>query len=121
MKPHPDVRRAVASGLERMRKGKEGYLDVLPLRLVHALAEAPSVDEDELGMTRQFWIAKDLSPREKQVILAASFGLTNKLIGEAYGLAEETIKSHMRRIRLKLGAKDRTHAVAIALRQKQIE
>jgi two-component system NarL family response regulator len=104
-----------------MRKGKNGYLDTLPPRLVRALEEAALVDEASLGSTRPMHMSGELSPREKQIVHAASLGMTNRMIGELYGLAEDTVKSHMGRIRLKLGAKDRSHAVAIALRQGQIE
>jgi two-component system NarL family response regulator len=36
-------------------------------------------------------------------------------------LSEETIKAHMKNILSKLGAKDRTHAVTIALKRGIIE
>ena len=36
-------------------------------------------------------------------------------------IAEDTVKTHLRRLFEKLGAADRAHAVAIALRQKLID
>jgi DNA-binding NarL/FixJ family response regulator len=116
MSHDPELRRAILRALERMRKGKDGYLDTLPARLLHALEEAPLVEEASLGITRPMRMSGELSPREKQIVHAASLGMTNRMIGELYGLAEDTVKTHMRRIRFKLGAKDRTHAVGIALR-----
>ena len=42
------------------------------------------------------------------------------MIARSLAIAEETVKSHLRRIYEKLGASDRAHAVAIALRQQLI-
>jgi len=35
-----------------------------------------------------------LTPRERQVLQHAAFGLTNRRIGEALGIAEQTVKNH---------------------------
>jgi Bacterial regulatory proteins, luxR family len=42
-------------------------------------------------------------------------------IADKLEISEETVKSHMRKILSKLGANDRTHAVAIALKRGIIE
>jgi DNA-binding NarL/FixJ family response regulator len=44
-------------------------------------------------------------------------GLDNKAIGRALFISEDTVKSHVKGILRKLGARDRTQATAIALRQ----
>lgn len=62
-----------------------------------------------------------LSVREMQILEALADGQSNKLIARTMGLSEETVKSHLRRIYEKLGASDRAHAVAIALRQQLID
>lgn len=61
-----------------------------------------------------------LSPRQLRIVEAMSKGMTNKRIGALLGVNEETIKSYLKQIFEKLDAKDRTHAVAIALRQNLI-
>jgi DNA-binding CsgD family transcriptional regulator len=43
--------------------------------------------------------------------------LENQMIAELYCMSIETVKSHVKRIMAKLAAKNRTHVVAIALRQ----
>ena len=43
------------------------------------------------------------------------------MIADHLNLSEETIKGHMRSILSKLGANDRTHALAIALKRGIIE
>lgn len=54
-----------------------------------------------------------LSPREREVLLALSFGASNKEIAAALFLAEETVKSHLRSVFAKLGARNRAHAVRL--------
>lgn len=44
-------------------------------------------------------------------------GCSNKQIGNALGISEETVKAHMKNILCKLGVRDRTHAVTVALRR----
>jgi DNA-binding NarL/FixJ family response regulator len=58
-------------------------------------------------------IAAGLSEREMQVLNLIAEGLSNGDIGRALHLAEDTIKTHCRRLFPKLGARDRAHAVAI--------
>jgi two-component system NarL family response regulator len=43
------------------------------------------------------------------------------MIADNLNLSEETVKAHMRNILSKLGANDRTHALAIALKRGIIE
>ena len=62
-----------------------------------------------------------LTPREADVLRLVARGNANKAIGARLSLTEETIKSHIRSILAKLGANDRTHAVAIALKRGIIE
>jgi len=62
-----------------------------------------------------------LTPREVDVLRLVARGNANKAIGARLSLTEETVKSHIRSILAKLGANDRTHAVAIALKRGIIE
>lgn len=58
-----------------------------------------------------------LSEREIAVLACAAAGNSNKRIGVQLGIAEDTVKAHMRTILAKLDARDRTHAVAIAIKR----
>lgn len=57
-----------------------------------------------------------LSPRETEVLRLLSAGMTNKEIGRELGLAEMTVKLHVRQILRKLDARNRAEAATIALR-----
>jgi DNA-binding NarL/FixJ family response regulator len=58
-----------------------------------------------------------LSKREIEILRRVACGSANKEIAQQCEISEQTVKTHMANILSKLGAKDRTHAVAIALRR----
>jgi len=62
-----------------------------------------------------------LTPREIDVLRLIARGNPNKIIAAELSLTEETVKSHIRNIISKLGANDRTHAVAIGLKRGIIQ
>lgn len=59
-----------------------------------------------------------LSERELDVMYCLCEGMRAKEIGEDLGMASKTVKTHLGRIYLKLGARNRANAVAIFLRQE---
>jgi DNA-binding NarL/FixJ family response regulator len=59
----------------------------------------------------------NLTTRETEVLLRLCKGNRNRDIGELLCISEATVKVHMCRILQKLGAKDRTEAIAIATRR----
>lgn len=56
-----------------------------------------------------------LTPRERDVLLWAMEGKSNWEIAVVLGIGQESVKGHIAKILRKLGASNRTHAVAIAL------
>jgi len=62
-----------------------------------------------------------LTPREIDVLRLIAGGNANKEIAARLSLTEETVKSHVRNILAKLGANDRTHAVAIGVKRGIID
>lgn len=62
-----------------------------------------------------------LTPREIDVLRLVAAGNANKEIAAQLSVTEETVKSHVRNILAKLGANDRTHAVAIGLKRGIID
>lgn len=57
-----------------------------------------------------------LTPREQQVLVRLATGAANKEIGRDLGLAEVTVKLHVRQILKKIGARNRSEAASIATR-----
>lgn len=55
---------------------------------------------------------KRLSPREQETLELVRRGLSNRDIGVALGVSENTAKAHVKAILLKLGVADRAEAVA---------
>lgn len=64
---------------------------------------------------------RPLSPRERRVLLLAGNGWTNEQIAAVLGISRMTVQRHLQNIRAALGARDRTHAVALAIRQGAVK
>jgi two-component system NarL family response regulator len=62
-----------------------------------------------------------LTERETEVLQLIADGLINKQIAQSLSLSNETIKAYIDNIRLKLDAKNRTHAATLGLRYGLIE
>ncbi|MEU1309474.1 helix-turn-helix transcriptional regulator [Streptomyces cinnamoneus] len=58
-----------------------------------------------------------LTDREIEILEAVSHGRTIAAIAVELFLSQNTVKSHLLRINRKLGARGKTHAVAIAYRR----
>jgi DNA-binding NarL/FixJ family response regulator len=57
----------------------------------------------------------ELTDRELDVLRGIAEGQSNREIGDSLGIGEGTVKAHVNKILTKLGAKDRTQAVVLAL------
>jgi DNA-binding NarL/FixJ family response regulator len=62
-----------------------------------------------------------LTPRERDVLRHVAGGNRNRDIAEQLSISEETVKVHIKHIMEKLGARDRTEAVAIGVRRGIIQ
>jgi len=106
-----------------LRSGAWGYVlksmpqdDLLAvIRLVHAgqrrvPAEVAARLAEHLG-------EEDLTPRELEVLRLIRDGYKNKQIADELSISENTVNFHIKNLVDKLGAKDRTHAVTIAVRR----
>jgi len=61
-----------------------------------------------------------LTGREREVLTLLAQGLQLDEIGSRLGIGSETVRTHVRKATGRLGAANRTHAVAIAIRLKLI-
>jgi DNA-binding CsgD family transcriptional regulator len=57
-----------------------------------------------------------VTSRQQQVLTLVADGYTNTEIAESLGVAVETVKTHLKKVRAELGARNRAHAVALWLR-----
>jgi DNA-binding NarL/FixJ family response regulator len=64
---------------------------------------------------------RELSSQDKQVLKLMAEGNSNKEIAMKLSVSDQTVKGYVRSIFQKLGASDRTEAVAIALRKRLVE
>ncbi len=65
-------------------------------------------------------LEEKLSPREEDVLKLLGNGLTNKEIGNTLGIAENTVKNHLKNILGKLHLENRVQAATFALRKDVI-
>ena len=113
-----DVQAAAA-----LKAGARGYLlkslvrsELLEtIRVVHAgKRRVPAEVATEIAEH----VADDaLSEREVEILKRVAAGWSNKVIAAQLLISEDTVKTHMKSVLEKLGARDRTHAVTIALRR----
>jgi len=59
----------------------------------------------------------DLTPRQQEILKSISRGLTNADIACLLGISADVVKEHVNSLLLKIGAANRTEAVAIAMRK----
>lgn len=110
-----------------IQAGASGYLlkSMLRTALVDAIFKvhggAVEIPLEVAQTLATYAVSDTLSAREIEVLRLVAIGNSNKLVGAALSIAEETVKAHMSTILSKLGANDRTHAVTIAIRRGIIE
>jgi LuxR family quorum sensing-dependent transcriptional regulator len=78
------------------------------------------IEQTMEGDPKRFPEAVQLSPREQAVLQMAATGLDTKGTATALELGEETVRTHLTNAKRKLGARNRTHAVAEAIRHHLI-
>jgi DNA-binding NarL/FixJ family response regulator len=114
-----------------LRNGASGFLlkDTPPEDLVRAIRVvaagdallAPSVTRrliEDVSRTRAQPVVPPgmgtLTDREREVLGLVARGLSNAEIAEALVLGETTVKTHVGRVLMKLGLRDRVQAVVLA-------
>ena len=94
-----------------------------PLRmlLIAAAAFAASrLDQLTGDEPRRFGNQTRITPRELAVLRLVSLGMGTTAIAKLLGIGEETVRSHLKKVQVKLGVHNRAHAAAEAVRQQLI-
>ena len=115
-----DIRRSLEAGARGyMLKNMPPKELVEVIRQVHAgKKRIPAAVAAQLA---EHFGGDDLTDREIDVLRHIAGGNRNREIGEQLFISEETVKVHIKHIMEKLGASDRTQAVAIAVRRGIIQ
>lgn len=111
-----DIERALAAGARGyVVKGTARDELLSAIRAVHAgRRHIPGAVAEKLA---EHLGSEKLSERELQVLAEIAKGKRNKEIGAALGIAEDTVKMHVKNVLEKLEVNDRTEAVTVALRR----
>ncbi|MGC9952474.1 MAG: response regulator transcription factor [Bryobacteraceae bacterium] len=110
-----------------LQAGARGYLlkNMPPSDLVEAIRQVHAgkkrVPAQVAAHLAEHMSDEDLTAREIEVLRHLGDGNRNRDIGERLFISEETVKVHIKHIMDKLGAKDRTQAIAIAVRRGIIQ
>jgi two-component system, NarL family, response regulator len=111
-----DIYRAVQAGAQ-------GYLlkDTSLKEMVTAIRTVHSgkryIPQDIAARLADRMMRTDLTPREIEILKLLSKGPTNKQIGQALGISENTVKNHVNSIIEKLEVADRTEAATTAIQR----
>ena len=110
-----------------LKAGARGYLlkSAPPSELVEAIrkvhAEKKVIPSHVAAHLAEHVSDEDLTEREVEVLRHIAEGNRNRDIAEKLFISEETVKVHVKHIMDKLGAADRTQAVASAVRRGIIQ
>jgi DNA-binding NarL/FixJ family response regulator len=106
-----------------LQAGAQGYLlkSMPPDRMIETIRQVHAgkkhVPSEIATQLAEHFSDESLSGREIQVLRHVSEGDRNREIAERLFISEDTVKAHLKHILEKLGAIDRTHAIAIAARR----
>ncbi len=104
LKDAPEER--LVTAIRVVAEGGSLFAPSVTRRLIEEFARrAPSGPPPALG---------ELTARETEVLRLVARGMTNAEIAGEFVLSEHTVKTHVARILMKLGLRDRTQAVVVA-------
>ena len=110
-----------------LEAGARGYLlkNMPPNELVAVIRQVHAgkkrVPAEVAAQLAEHMSDEGLTARETEVLRKVAGGNRNRDIAELLFISEETVKVHIKHIMDKLGAKDRTQAIAIAVRRGIIQ
>jgi DNA-binding NarL/FixJ family response regulator len=110
-----------------LEAGARGYLlkNMPPSELVEVIRQVHAgkkrIPAELASQLAEHMSDDSLTPREIEVLRQIAGGNRNRDIGDRLYISEETVKVHVKHIMEKLGATDRTQAMAIAVRRGIIQ
>jgi DNA-binding NarL/FixJ family response regulator len=128
-----------ASVYDALRAGASGFLlkDSAPTHLVDAVRTVRSggnwVDPAVLGQviralrtspragTSTSELIARLTPREREVLVLIAQGASNDMIRQRLVVSEATVRTHVSRILMKTGCRDRAQAVVLAYQSRLVQ
>lgn len=111
-----DIYRALDAGVRGYLLKEMVHTEIVrAIRIVHSGKRF--IPQEVTQQLNGYFPEVALTPREIEVLSLVARGFGNKEVGDVLGTAPGTVKAHVQSILSKLGAKDRTHAVTIALRR----
>jgi DNA-binding NarL/FixJ family response regulator len=115
-----EIQRALAAGARGYLLKSTPSTELLDaIRLVHAGKKR--IPADIAASLAEHLADEALTERERAVLQHVAGGNRNRDIAERLFISEETVKVHIKHIMTKLGATDRTQALAIAVRRGIIQ
>ena len=131
---NPDARLIVLTTFEgdveiqrALKAGASGYLlkSMPPKQMVEAIravhAGKKGIPPQVAAQLAEHLGDEPLSQRELEVLRHVAGGNRNRDIAQLLFISEETVKVHLKHVMEKLGASDRTQAIAIAVRRGIIQ
>jgi DNA-binding NarL/FixJ family response regulator len=97
----------LAAGIRVVARGDALLAPSITRRLIHEFARAPAAATPPPGID-------DLTARELEVFRLVARGLSNAEIAAELIVSETTVKTHVARLLMKLGLRDRVQAVVLA-------
>ena len=80
-----------------------------------------SAVSDEIARNALQTPATTLTQRQREILTHLARGLTNEQIGRVLGIRADRVKLHVRSILSKIGAANRTEAVALAMKNHMLK
>ncbi|EFG65041.1 response regulator [Streptomyces sp. SPB074] len=113
--------RQLAEAVEVVARGEALLAPSVTRRLITEFARVPETVLRGPAPPRTGGAYGELTERETEVLVHVACGLSNQEIAAKLYVAESTVKTHVSRILVKLGLRDRTQAAVFAYENRLVE
>jgi DNA-binding NarL/FixJ family response regulator len=97
----------LVNAIRAVARGEAWLAPAVAVHVINALAKAQPQYETDAAF-------EHLTPRERDVLMLMAQGMSNSEIKEHLVVSEATVKTHVARVLMKTGSRDRTQAVVTA-------